>query len=242
MAERDAFSRIRGKSAMNATPGRFCSRALSGDCPFYDAHRQTGICGPGCRPQILLRGTYLFDQGEECHGLFAVLKGTLALDYVDDSGAIAILRLARSGDLLACADLFAGHEHKTSARVIDDAVVCPLPESIVLKAMAGDPAMALSLLRATAGETQAFSRFAQRMSGLGVDSRVLSLIEELSGGRRHFVLPVSKKDLAFMAGTGPEVLSRTLVKLQKTGALWMEGNAVTILDPALDGASSRLAC
>jgi CRP/FNR family transcriptional regulator len=169
------------------------------------------------------------------------LRGVIALEFVDGTGGIAILRLVRSGELLGCADLFDGHEHRTSARVLEEAQVCPLPEANLNRAIQSDGAFALRLLQAAAVESHAFGSFAQRMASLPVEARILVLIEELSFGRRNFVLPVSKKDLAFMAGTGPEVLSRTLVKLQKAGMIWMEGSNVTMLDAASDDNAPRLA-
>ncbi len=220
-----------------------CPQAPSGSCPLrgVDGRQGGSACHALCGVQILPRGAYLFDQGEGAEAVFIVLRGAIALEYVDGAGGIAILRLVRGGELLGCADLFDGHEHLTSARAVEDSLVCTLPASHLVKAMSADGAYALRLLQAAAVESHAFGNFAQRMTSLSVEARVLSLIEELSAARSTFVLPVSKKDLAFMAGTGPEVLSRTLVKLQRAGAIWMEGNTVTVLDSTLDGSVSRLA-
>lgn len=229
---------------MNTFADHRCPHALSGPCPLrgVDGMHGSAACQAMCGVQILPRGAYLFGQGEDAQTVYTALRGAIALEYVDDAGGIAILRLVRGGELLGCADLFDGHEHRTSARAVEDSMVCALPESGVIKSMTVDGAFALRLLKATAVESHAYGDFAQRVISLPVEARVLSLIEEFSSGRRNFVLPVSKKDLAFMAGTGPEVLSRTLVKLQRAGAIWMEGNSVTVLDPALDGSASRLAC
>lgn len=205
-----------------------------------------GECGAGrCREtrhlQRVARGAYLFDQGADCLSAYSVLSGALVLEYVDDNGGVAILRLVRPGELLGCADLFDGHEHRTSARAVAETVVCPLPEADLLAAMAAGGGFSLGLMRAAASESHAFSNFAQRQASLSVEARVLSLLEDLSGGCRRFPLPVSKKDLAFMAGTGPEVLSRTLVKLQKAGAIWMEGGEVLLTGSAEGLGAVRLA-
>lgn len=229
---------------MNAFADHRCPHVSSGPCPLRgsDGVRGTAACQATCAVQILPRGAYLFGQGEDSQAVYIVLRGAVVLEYVDGAGGIAILRLVRGGEFLGCADLFDGHEHRTSARAVEDSAVCALPESGVVKAMTADGAFAIRLLKAVAVESHAYGNFAQRMTSLPVEARVLSLIGELSSGRRNFALPVSKKDLAFMAGTGPEVLSRTLVKLQRAGAIWMEGNSVTMLDPALDGSACRLAC
>jgi len=227
-----------------ADRGALCPHVPSGPCSLRGANNARGsaACHETCRIQILPRGAYLFDQGEDCRAIYSVLRGVIALEYVDGTGGIAILRLVRGGELLGCADLFDGREHRTSARAVEDVAVCPLPEANLVGAINADGAFALRLLQATAEESHALANFAQRMTSLPVEARILALIAELSFGRRNFILPVSKKDLAFMAGTGPEVLSRTLMKLQKAGTIWMEGNSVTMLDPALDGDASRLAC
>ncbi|WP_158240580.1 Crp/Fnr family transcriptional regulator [Telmatospirillum siberiense] len=228
---------------MNASTSQLCPHAACGPCPLRGAGGTRGSreCHAAWGGQIVPRGAYLFSQGEDARAVYSVLKGAIALEYIDGSGGIAILRLVRGGGLLGCADLFDGHEYRSSARAVEDTMLCSLPEAGLVKAMDTDGAFALRLVRAAAVESHAFVDFAQRMTSLPVEARVLSLIEELSSGRRNFVLPVSKKDLAFMAGTGPEVLSRTLVKLQRAGSIWMDGNTVTIADPALDGSASRLA-
>lgn len=228
---------------MTASTGQICPYATSGPCLLRGAAGARGAqaCHAAWGCQIVPRGAYLFSQGEEARAVFSVLKGALALEYVDGSGGIAILRLVRGGELLGCADLFDGREYRTSARAVEDTVLCSLPEAGLVKAMADDGAFGLRLVRAAAIESHAYGDFAQRRTSLPVEARVLSLIEEMSSGRRNFVLPVSKKDLAFMAGTGPEVLSRALVKLQRAGAIWMEGNTVTMTGPAFDGGVGRLA-
>jgi CRP/FNR family transcriptional regulator len=216
---------------MTLSAKRRCVHACSGPCCLRGPgdSRASTACHDSSHLLTVLRGAYLFGQGEDCQTVYSLLSGSMVLEYVDDAGGVAILRLLRPGDILGLADLFDGHEHRTSARAVDDARLCPIGEAALMGAIANDVSFATRLLRAAAVESHAFADFAQRMASLSVEARVLSLIEELSFGQRRFALPVAKKDLAFMAGTGPEVLSRTLVKLQKAGALWMDGNTVTML-------------
>ncbi|MDR3439400.1 Crp/Fnr family transcriptional regulator [Telmatospirillum sp.] len=228
---------------MSGFVGQRCPSVPSQACPLRGADADgAAVCADLHRIQIVPRGDYLFSQGEDCLAIHAVLSGAIVLEYVDGAGGVAIMRLVRRGEMVGSADLFDGHEHRTSARVVEDALICTLPEASLMTAMNADGAFAVRLLRASAEETHAFGDFAQRMASLPVEARVLALIEDLSAGRPRFVLPISKKDLAFMAGTGPEVLSRTLMKLQKAGVIWMEGNTVTMQDPALDGRAARIAC
>lgn len=221
-----------------------CPYVPSGPCPLRGTGGGSGcaVCHDVHRIRILKRSAYLFTQGEPCAAFYAVMRGVIALDYVDDDGGITILRLVQGGELLGCADFFDGHENRTSARIIEDAVVCALSREAVADAIEADAAFAFRLLKAAAAESHALGLFAQRMACMPVEARLLALLGELSAGREVFTLPVSKRDLAFMAGTSPEVLSRTLVKLRRQGLLVTERNVVTLLREAPAPARTMLAC
>lgn len=215
---------------MDALVGRrpHCPHVPSGRCPLDDATGGCGLalCHEAQRVHALRRGSYLFSQGDDCRAVHCVLRGLIALEQIDPSGGVMIVRLVRPGELLGCADLFHGREHCTSARVVDDAVVRPLSEVHLIEAIEENAAFAVRLLNHAAAEAHAFALFAQRMASLPVDARILALLHEFSGGRQSFPLPVAKKDLAYLAGTRPEVLSRTLVKLQAAGVIRMDGTMV----------------
>ncbi|HHW84188.1 MAG TPA: winged helix-turn-helix domain-containing protein, partial [Actinomycetales bacterium] len=53
---------------------------------------------------------------------------------------------------------------------------------------------------------------------------------EPAEGARRVRLPLAKKDIASYLGTTPESLSRSLARLQSSGAIQVEGDVVELLD------------
>lgn len=215
------------------------SRPFEGHRPFIG---QGGGCGcPLARAVTeiaVTKGRHLFHQGDSVRGAYSLTAGLVAMERVDESGEMVIIRLLRPGAFFPCADLFADGTHGTGARALSDVEVCFIPLER-LNAALTDPDVRSALLRHGCDEARQSENTIFRLCAGHLAERVLALLDELaqdtlphSDGSRSLMLPISWRDIAAMLGTSPEVLSRTLRRLADDARLNFSGRAVTLYPEA----------
>lgn len=179
------------------------------------------------------KGGYLFHQGDALRGAFHLNSGLVALERVDEDGRLVVLKVLRSGALFPCADLFAEIPHGTTARALTDTRACFIPRERVLSAMA-DAATRLALLRCCAQEARDSENAIFRLCAGDLGDQILAALQAVldepheEDGCLHGILPLCWRDLAAMVGTSPEVMSRTIRRLSKSGRLNVAGRAITL--------------
>lgn len=174
------------------------------------------------------RGEYLFHEGDESEQAYVLISGMLALERIDHGGRVTIIGLLLPERIFGLADLFHSGTHSTSARALQDCVLCRLPKSTLVQAVDNDRSFALALLRCAGEETREMEHSAFRYATMSVEERVVSLLVELSGGHDNFVLRLTKTDLARIAATSPESLSRVLARLRRSGKIDVSDTRVVL--------------
>lgn len=193
------------------------------DCPFH--HSST--------PFHFERDSFLFHQGDDIRGAIHLSAGLVALERVDEDGRLVVLKVLRPPALFPCADLFAEAPHASTARALTDGRGCLIPTDQMLAGM-DDPATRALLLKCSASEARDSENAVFRLCAGDLSEQVmatLSLVleeQQSDNGSVHGVLPLCWRDLAAMVGTSPEVMSRTVRKLEDRGRLKVKGRAVTL--------------
>lgn len=186
------------------------------------------------------KGRCLFHQGDWVNGAFSLGKGMVALERVDENGELVIIKILHPGAFFPCADLLDRGVHESSARALTDVTGCFVPADRLRAAVRTDPDISLALLKLSAMEIRENEETIFRLCSSDLPDRVMSILTTLADeagqraadGSLSMTLPVSWRDLAAMAGTGPEVISRLLRRLSDAGRLSFHGRHVTIYPAA----------
>lgn len=202
----------------------------SWQCPFRVARRSLSF----------ERGQYVFHQGDPATGVYCLTSGLVALQRVTERGDMVIFRLLRPGAVFSCSDLFAG-SHRNGAQSITPATVCRIEGVDLLAHTNHNLSGADRLLHVAFRETRDSEDEMFRLHTLDLPERVVFLLTQLADGPMHreadtvtFRIPVRRKDLAAMAGTSPEVLSRTIRRLENSGVAKFNGQQVTLWQNRLE--------
>lgn len=214
------------------------SRSIEGHRPFIGQVRECGCPLPRAVAELsFAKGRHLFHQGDAVRGAYSLTAGLVAMERVNESGEIVIIRLLRPGALFPCADLFADGVHGTGARALSDTEICFIPLDRLNSALA-EPTVRTALLRHGCEEARQSENAIFRLCAGHLAERVLALLDELAAevepaidGTRSLTLPLSWRDVAAMVGTSPEVLSRTLRRMSDEGRLTFAGRYVTLAPP-----------
>ena len=165
----------------------------------------------------------LFAEGDEVSHLYRVETGAIALHKMLADGRRQIMGFAYPGDLVG---LGLEREHVMNAQAIKPTRVRCLPAASLRQAAAKDPALAIKLYEALAGELAATRDLLLTTGQRSALERVAGFL--LAFSRRHerngldaanFELPMTRTDIGDFLGLTIETVSRTFTKLKLLGLL-----------------------
>lgn len=177
------------------------------------------------------RGEPLFLQGEAAKGLFVVIRGSVRVYQIGDSGREHVLAIERPGGSVAELPLFDGGPYPAYAEAAEESALLTLGCERFGELLREHPELAQQVIRALA---QRLRRLVQTVEGLAlkeVRQRVAAMLLQLAGEQgSEFTLPTSIEQMAGQLGSAREVISRTLHGFAHDGLIEMEGRRVKILD------------
>jgi CRP-like cAMP-binding protein len=181
------------------------------------------------------KGQYLFHQGDPVRGAVSLTAGLVALERVDENGAVVIIKLLKPGAFFPCADLFADGIHGTGARALTDVAACFVTAARLMAALA-EPELRQLVMRRSGEEARADEDTIFRLCSGDLAERVLAIIEALAeeqgdsdaAGWINVRMPLPWRDVAAMVGTSPEVMSRLLKRLTEAGRVIVTGREVRL--------------
>jgi CRP/FNR family transcriptional regulator, dissimilatory nitrate respiration regulator len=162
----------------------------------------------------LKAGQSLFRQGDRTAGLFEVVKGTLRLARVDQSGRETILYRAGPGDLIGEASLFSPVYH-CDAISTSSAVVRLYPKSVILAEFQRNQKAAQIFMAMLAGQIMSLRTRLEQRNIRSARERVRHYLALNAGpDGRTVILRGTVKALAGDLGLTHEALYRTLSEME----------------------------
>ena len=182
------------------------------------------------------RGTILYHQGSLGGGIYCVSSGLIKIFRTDRAGLVQIVRLVGAGEFLGFRRAFQKQPSASTAQVISPAVVCTIPAPSVVAAMAHDPQLGWNMLRAQSAALERTESHLVKLVGLSSPGRVVSMLLEHSTREPvDMMAPLTREEMAQLAGTSIESVSRLLQEMARRGYLQLRGRSVFVLDrPALE--------
>jgi CRP/FNR family transcriptional regulator, nitrogen oxide reductase regulator len=188
------------------------------------------------------QGKSLFHQGDAPTHLFQMVTGLVRITQINREGTQTTLRLMGPGDLLGCVAVFQQFPYPASATVLEDTVAMSWSAGQMFELLRQYPPIAESALHFVGQRASEMVQRIVEMSGKRMEQRVASALLRLAdqaGTKAHdgirIEFPVTRHDLAEMAGATYFTISRTLSDWKRRGLVNTSRQCVTIL------ASHRLA-
>ncbi len=189
------------------------------------------------RHRALGEGEILAVEGEPCPGLCLVEKGLIKIYKMSAAGREQVLLLARPGDSFADAPAFTGDAMPASVMAVEPSVVRILPIADLNQLLDTEPRFARAIIRHLSRQLQHVVGLVEDLSFRHVQARVAKVLLQASHprdgigagvGRR----PLTHRDIAEMAGTAREVVSRTVGAFESQGLIRTDQGRITVVDPA----------
>jgi CRP/FNR family transcriptional regulator, dissimilatory nitrate respiration regulator len=191
--------------------------------------------------RIPARGT-LFRKGEQCEGLWVVVRGRVRVYRSNRDGREQVIHEFGAGRSLAEVPLFDGGPYPAHARAEEDSTLLFLPRSAFQELYRTNPMFADAVIGELGRRLRGAVRLIERISLRDVPSRVgLALLEfgQSGGGdpTRPFRVPRTQAELAESLAATRESVARALRTLREEGLIEQSGARVRIPDP--DALESR---
>lgn len=182
------------------------------------------------------KGDYIFYEGDKEPGIYFVVEGIVKLIKETSEGKTVILQLMTRGESFGWLVMKGSKPSSTySAQALVDATVLYISNNDFLKLLLMHPALAV---RITCEATKKILEAYDRLKSLAVEKvegRIASLLLELSDkigdpDRDKITInaPITRQDIAEMAGTTVETAIRIISKWKKEGVLDTERGKIEI--------------
>lgn len=174
----------------------------------------------------LRRNAILCREGAPLDGVSYLVTGAAVVRKADIRGRAVAVQLATPGAIFGFRDMVAESDsHSVTVQCAVDSLVCRLPLAVAAQAFAGDRGLERLFMDRLARELNGMQNRALQMVSLKVRDRLLVLIEGMAtafgasaeGGAWVVGVPVSRIDMAALAGMTPESLSRCIRELEDAG-------------------------
>lgn len=171
------------------------------------------------------------------NSLFVIVKGRVKISHISSGGGEAILAILGEGDFFGELSVIDGLGRSATVTAIDDVELMMLRRGDFMELLERIPKIAISLLKELAGRIRKSDTHIRSLSLLDARGRVAStlvrLAEDIGRIRDGRVvieeLPL-QRDLASIAGTSRETISRILSRFEADGIIRIDKGTLIFTD------------
>lgn len=192
------------------------------------------------------RGDLIFAEGDPGDAFMAIVSGRVKVFKSTPAGKEIILEIFGGGDPLGAVAVYEGAPFMASALSLEATQVLSIEQGAFFRLLEAEPAFVRGLLSGLTLRLAELTRRLAELTGARVEARFarlfLKLCDQLGKPDRGGVfipMPLSRQELADLAGTTIETAIRIMSRWQKDDVLHTEKDGFVVLDRnALDEAAA----
>src|SRR5918998_48660 len=188
-------------------------------------------------PRSFPKGVRVFHEGDHSDACYIVRTGDLRVTREHPDGRAIALATLGPGDIFGELAMLDGEVRSASVEALSDSELLALPASDVRALLAGSAEITSKLVVALPRPLREPNERTARQSFQTVPSRVAGVLSQLIAeeapgeGRDGVTIRMTQADLAQLAGTSRESVSRFLAVLDRAGVVRVGRGRVTVLEP-----------
>ncbi len=190
-------------------------------------------------PRSFPAATRVFHEGDHSDACYIVRSGSFRVTREHSDGRAITLATLGPGDLFGELAMLDGEVRSASVEALTDGELLALPASEVRALLGRHPEITVKLVAALVRRLRAANERISRQSFQTVPSRVAGVLSQLAAEEtprgadgREVTIRMNQADLAQLAGTSRESVSRFLAELERAGVVRPGRGRVTVLAPA----------
>ncbi|MFC1941361.1 Crp/Fnr family transcriptional regulator [Chloroflexota bacterium] len=176
------------------------------------------------------RGELILLEGEPADVLFFVVSGAVMVFKTSTGGKEQILKIVRPGESLNDVPIFDGGPNLASAQAMGPVILYGIRKSGLDLTLQNHPQVALNIIKVLAGQVRQLASLVEDLSFRHVVGRVAKILLEYAGDGTYSKPRLTHQEMAAMAGTVREVVSRSLKALEEEGIIRLDHHRIVITD------------
>ncbi len=189
-------------------------------------------------PRSFPAATRVFHEGDHSDACYIVRSGSFRVTREHSDGRAITLATLGPGDIFGELAMLDGEVRSASVEALSDGELLALPAGEVRALLARHPEISVKLVAALVRRLRAANERIARQSFQTVPSRVAGVLSQLvseeaprAGERGEVTIRMTQADLAQLAGTSRESVSRFLAELERAGVVRPGRGRVTVRAP-----------
>jgi CRP/FNR family transcriptional regulator, cyclic AMP receptor protein len=188
-------------------------------------------------PRSFPKGVRVFHEGDDSDACYVVRSGDLRVTREHSDGRAIALATLGAGDFFGELAMLDGGSRSASVETLSDAELLALPALDMRRVISGNGEIAAKLIIALTRRLRETNERVARQSFQTVPSRVAGVLAQLIAEeaipeeRQGITVRMTQADLAQLAGTSRESVSRFLATLERAGVVMVGRGRVTIVEP-----------
>ncbi|NOZ47148.1 MAG: Crp/Fnr family transcriptional regulator [Chlorobi bacterium] len=181
------------------------------------------------------RGTIIYNEGSRMTGCYCVNDGIIKLYKTGVEGKEQIIRFAKKGDIIGFRSVLSNEAACTSAKVIDDAMLCFIPSVTFFELVENNAKFSMELMQMTCRELGEANSYITDIAQKTVRERLAEILIHLKndfGLDNEGVLQISltREELANIVGTATESVIRLLSEFKSDALIDLNGRKIKLLN------------
>jgi CRP/FNR family transcriptional regulator len=188
-------------------------------------------------PRSYPKGVRVFHEGDRSDACYIVRNGDLRVTREHPDGRAIALATLGPGDIFGELAMLDGEARSASVEALSECQLLALPAADVRRLLKGSSEITVKLVVALTRRLRDANERIARQSFQTVPSRVAGVLSQLIAEeaplerRDGVTIRMTQADLAQLAGTSRESVSRFLATLERAGVVHVGRGRVTVLEP-----------
>jgi CRP-like cAMP-binding protein len=184
------------------------------------------------------KGARVFQQGDRSDACYLLRSGEVRVTREHSDGRAIALATLGPGEIFGELAMLDGEVRSASVEAVSDVELLALSAADMRGLLARNPEITAKLVVALTRRVRETNERVARQSFQTVPSRVAGVLSQLvaeessEGGREGLTIRMTQADLAQLAGTSRESVSRFLAMLERAGVVKVGRGRVTVLEPS----------
>lgn len=189
-------------------------------------------------PRAFPANSMVFREGDHSDACYVVRSGLFRVTREYPDGRAITLATLTPGDFFGELAMLDGEVRSASVESVERGELVALPANDMLSLLERNPEITVKVATALTRRLREANERISRQSFQTVPSRVAGVLAQLAaeeigeGAEREVTIRMKQADLAQLAGTSRESVSRFLADLERAGVVEGGRGRVTIIDPA----------
>jgi CRP/FNR family cyclic AMP-dependent transcriptional regulator len=187
-------------------------------------------------PRSYPRGSRVFHEGDESDACYVIREGEVRVTREHSDGRAITLATLGPGEIVGELAMLDGEVRSASVETLTDVELLAIAARDMRALLERNPEITAKLVIALTRRVRETNERVARQSFQTVPSRVAGVLSQLvseadsGGGRDGVTIRMNQSDLAQLAGTSRESVSRFLAVLERAGVVRVGRGRVTVLE------------